>query len=67
MINFIFILRALTPPGWLKRWHIGVRVKKNKKLVGFISAIPADLRSYNKYGIHLSLIGCKTSISIGCG
>jgi len=43
-----FLKWALSPPGWLKRWHIGVRAKQNKKLVAFISAIPANLRSFNK-------------------
>lgn len=33
--------RALVPQGWLLQWHCGVRVSSNKKLVGFISAIPA--------------------------
>lgn len=40
--------RALQPPGWLKEWHVGVRVIKSNKLVGFISAIPALLKVYNK-------------------
>lgn len=40
-------LRALRPPGWLPQWHCGVRVSSNKKLVGFISAIPADIRIYD--------------------
>lgn len=40
-------LRALRPPGWLPQWHCGVRVSSNKKLVGFISAIPADVRVYD--------------------
>merc|ERR1712137_9877 len=43
-----FLHWALSPPGWLKKWHLGVRAKQNKKLVAFISAIPANLRSYNK-------------------
>ncbi|KAL5241415.1 hypothetical protein ACI65C_008825 [Semiaphis heraclei] len=45
-----FVLKelALQPPGWLKEWHVGVRVIKSKKLVGFISAIPALLKVYNK-------------------
>jgi len=35
------ILRwAINPPGFEKDWVIGVRVSKNKKLVGFISGIP---------------------------
>ena len=40
--------RALQPPGWLEMWHCGVRVSKNKKLVGFISAVPAMLKIYDK-------------------
>lgn len=40
--------RALQPPGWLKEWHVGVRVIKSNKLVGFISAIQALLKVYNK-------------------
>ncbi|KAI9106219.1 acyl-CoA N-acyltransferase, partial [Phlyctochytrium arcticum] len=39
-----FLKWALQPPGWKKVWHIGVRVVSNKKLVAFISGIPADLR-----------------------
>ncbi|EGG14860.1 glycylpeptide N-tetradecanoyltransferase [Cavenderia fasciculata] len=38
-----FLKWALQPPGYLKQWHIGVRVKDNKKMVGFISAIPATV------------------------
>ena len=41
-------LRALQPPGWLKSWHPGVRVTASRKLVAFISAIPADLRIYKQ-------------------
>ncbi|VVC32295.1 Myristoyl-CoA:protein N-myristoyltransferase,Myristoyl-CoA:protein N- [Cinara cedri] len=43
-----FLKWALQPPGWLKEWHVGVRVIKSKKLVGFISAIPATLKVYDK-------------------
>lgn len=43
-----FLLWALTPPGWLPQWHCGVRVSSNKKLVGFISAIPAKIKIYDK-------------------
>ncbi|XP_050545821.1 glycylpeptide N-tetradecanoyltransferase 1 [Daktulosphaira vitifoliae] len=43
-----FLKWALQPPGWLKEWHVGVRVTKSNKLVGFISAIPALLNVYNK-------------------
>ncbi|XP_006012294.2 glycylpeptide N-tetradecanoyltransferase 1 [Latimeria chalumnae] len=41
-----FLLWALRPPGWLPQWHCGVRVASNKKLVGFISAIPATICIY---------------------
>uniref|UniRef100_H3A6P8 Glycylpeptide N-tetradecanoyltransferase n=1 Tax=Latimeria chalumnae TaxID=7897 RepID=H3A6P8_LATCH len=41
-----FLQWALRPPGWLPQWHCGVRVSSNKKLVGFISAIPANIRIY---------------------
>lgn len=43
-----FLKWALQPPGWLKAWHCGVRVTKNKKLVGFISAVPAFIKVYDK-------------------
>uniref|UniRef100_A0A2K5LCN5 Glycylpeptide N-tetradecanoyltransferase n=1 Tax=Cercocebus atys TaxID=9531 RepID=A0A2K5LCN5_CERAT len=49
-----FLLWALRPPGWLLQWHCGVRVSSNKKLVGFISAIPANIRIYDRYW-HRSL------------
>mmetsp|Transcript_25415 Transcript_25415/g.60438 ORF Transcript_25415/g.60438 Transcript_25415/m.60438 type:complete len:403 (-) Transcript_25415:339-1547(-) len=39
-----FLKWALQPPGYRKEWHIGVRVSTNKKLVGFITAIPATIR-----------------------
>ena len=40
----LFLRWALLAPGWKKVWHCGVRVISNKKLVGFISAIPALIR-----------------------
>jgi len=43
-----FLQWALKPPNWVKEWHCGVRVTKSNKLVGFISAIPATVRVYNK-------------------
>lgn len=39
-----FLTWALQPPGWKKVWHCGVRVIGNRKLVGFISAVPANIR-----------------------
>lgn len=43
-----FLKWALQPPGWKREWHVGVRVEKNDRLVGFISAIPAHLRVYEQ-------------------
>uniref|UniRef100_A0A3B3QZF5 Glycylpeptide N-tetradecanoyltransferase n=1 Tax=Paramormyrops kingsleyae TaxID=1676925 RepID=A0A3B3QZF5_9TELE len=40
-------LKALRPPGWLPHWHCGVRVTSNRKLVCFISAIPAKIHIYD--------------------
>ena len=34
----------MMPPGWKKDWHVGVRASQSKKLVGFISAVPLELR-----------------------
>jgi len=39
-----FLQWALRPPGWVPQWACGVRVSSNKKLVAFISAIPAHIR-----------------------
>lgn len=39
-----FLRWALLPPGWHPSWHIGVRVKANKKLVAFITAVPATVQ-----------------------
>jgi len=43
-----FINWALQPPGWQKEWHTGVRASKSNKLVGFISAVPAHIKMYEK-------------------
>merc|ERR1719270_1710159 len=43
-----FLRWALQPPGSLRDWHVGVRVTKNNKLFGFISAVPATIRVYDK-------------------
>lgn len=42
-----FLRWALKPPGYLQQWHLGVRVKTNKKLVGFITGIPAKIQVYD--------------------
>lgn len=43
-----FLNWSLKPVGWLKEWHAGVRVEKNNKLVGFISAVPAEMKVHEK-------------------
>ncbi|KAH9483926.1 Glycylpeptide N-tetradecanoyltransferase [Psilocybe cubensis] len=50
-----FLTWALTPPGYHKEWHVGVRVSSNKKLVAFISGVPLTLR-VRKHVILLSEI-----------
>jgi len=42
-----FLRWALTPPGYLQQWHVGVRVQKTHKLVGFITGIPANIQVYD--------------------
>lgn len=44
-----FLKWALKPPGWKQEWHCGVRVAKNRKLIGFISAIPAGVSIHDRY------------------
>ncbi|EOA36762.1 hypothetical protein CARUB_v10012630mg [Capsella rubella] len=39
-----FLRWALCPPGYYQNWHVGVRVKTTKKLVAFISGVPARIR-----------------------
>lgn len=39
-----FFKWSLKPPGWLKEWHVGVRVKATGKLVAFIAAVPTHLK-----------------------
>jgi glycylpeptide N-tetradecanoyltransferase len=43
-----FLNWCLKPCGWLKEWHAGVRVEKNNKLVGFISAVPVNMGVFKK-------------------
>lgn len=47
-----FLRWALTPEGYIKDWHVGVAVKGKKKLVGFITGIPA---SVNVYGLPIRM------------
>jgi len=44
-----FLRWALKPPGFLRHWHLGVRVKSNMKLVGFITGIPASIQVHGDY------------------
>lgn len=39
---------ALTPPGYLKDWHVGVRNSKTGALMGCITAVPVNCRVYEK-------------------
>ncbi|XP_010500506.1 PREDICTED: glycylpeptide N-tetradecanoyltransferase 1-like [Camelina sativa] len=39
-----WLMWALCPPGYYQNWHVGVRVKATKKLVAFISGVPARIR-----------------------
>ncbi|KAA3681170.1 glycylpeptide N-tetradecanoyltransferase [Paragonimus westermani] len=43
-----FLKWALQAPGWHPDWHVGLRVDKSNKLIGFIGAIPCELRIYEK-------------------
>lgn len=43
-----FLKWALRPPGWRAEWACGVRVSSNKKLVAFISAIPAGIEIHGR-------------------
>lgn len=39
-LSYLHIFRALTPPGYIKEYHIGVRGTNNGTLYGFITATP---------------------------
>ena len=43
-----FLNWALMPPGYKKEWHVGVRVSATKKLVAFITGIPATININGK-------------------
>jgi len=53
--------RALQPPGWTRDWHIGVRVIKSKKLIGFISGVPANIRVYNQW-VTVAYLANKSAV-----
>ncbi|XP_065838154.1 glycylpeptide N-tetradecanoyltransferase 2-like [Oscarella lobularis] len=50
-----FLLWALKPPGWKLNWHCGVRAKKNKKLLGFISGVPARIKIYDHVQVMVEI------------
>lgn len=39
-----FLRWALTPPGYIVDWHVGVRNSKTRKLMGCITGIPAHIK-----------------------
>ncbi|KAH3743667.1 glycylpeptide N-tetradecanoyltransferase 2 [Pelomyxa schiedti] len=43
-----FLRWALTPPGYFKDWHVGIRDDTNNVLYGFITGIPATIRVYDR-------------------
>lgn len=44
-----FLKWALTPPGYIPEWHLGVRAASGKKkLVGFITGIPVEMSVHGK-------------------
>lgn len=42
-----FLQWALTPPGYVRDWHVGVRNAKTGGLMGCITAVPVDCRVYD--------------------
>ena len=48
-----FLQWALQPPGYKPEWHIGVRVKGNNKLVGFITGSPLLAHTTTQFNIGL--------------
>eukprot|EP00794_Sanderia_malayensis_P003442 gene3442-3937_t len=50
-----FLRWALKPPEWRKDWHCGVRVSSNRKLVGFISGIPATIKVYDHIQVMVEI------------
>lgn len=60
-----FLLWALTPPGWKKDWHLGIRVVKTKKMVAFISGVPAQMNVNQKYLALLKKANNLKGIKVG--
>ena len=42
-----FLVWALTPPGYSKDFHLGVRSSKSGRLMAFITGVPARIRVYD--------------------
>jgi len=51
-----FLRWALKPPGYLREWHLGVRVRSTCKLVGFISGIPALIQVHDSSPVKMAEI-----------
>ena len=47
--TFSLTIRALMPPGWKQKWHLGIRNEAKGNLLAFISAIPADISCKDRY------------------
>ncbi len=43
-----FLQWALTQPGYFKDWHVGVRNTKTNVLMGCITAVPVEVRVYDR-------------------
>jgi glycylpeptide N-tetradecanoyltransferase len=43
-----FLQWALTPPHFNREWHVGVRAISSGKLMGCITAVPANVRIYDE-------------------
>lgn len=50
-----FLQWALTQPGYLKDWHVGVRNAKTGVLMGCITAVPVEVRVYDRV-VHMAEI-----------
>ena len=42
-----FLTWALTPPGYVKAFHLGVRSSKSHRLMAFITGVPATVRAHD--------------------
>ena len=58
-----FLQWALTPPGFLQEWHVGVRNSKTGGLMGCITAIPADIRIHSEQ-VNLYLYNAYDSTTL---